>query len=127
MKAEELIVDAIKCAQNRGIKIIRGSAFNWCDPKDYFNRLDIPCECNVIGAVLLKLGKENLLGTPGWLKDVCEYLGEKYFWMWRFNLGFDCGLQLTLTVLEDDKEKEIKDKVSTLGIKIAKQFGLSNK
>ena len=133
MKAEDRIVEAILAAKARGVLIVRGPVFDWVHP-DRVPR-ELPYACNAIGAVLLALGKEQLVSpdvyvgfVPGWRKVIEEYLGVNDFWLWRFGSGFDQGNQITLTVVDKDgKERVRKDDVSALGISIRHKFGFQLK
>ncbi len=131
MKAEDRIIEAIRAALKRGIHLTRGPVFDWCTPGNWrAPRRALPYSCNAIGAILLFLGKEQLVGpdvytgfAPGWHKVIENYLEVNMFWTWRFCAGFDGGYQITLTVVDKDgKEKVRKDDVSALGISIRKQF-----
>jgi hypothetical protein len=136
-KAETLIEEAIQYAQSRGVKIKRRAVFNWCANNNPYDSqwASYPIECNAIGAILLKLGKENLVKeefTPGWMKEVSEYLEEDGFWIWKFVSGFDYGNKLTITHVKKKKGKDNKestefsdetDKVSRLGDTLARRYG----
>lgn len=125
MKAERLVTEAIQAAQARGIKIVRGAVFNWCDPQDPYKKSIPPSECNAIGAVLLALGKEQLLidgFPPKWLDCVKAHLDVDDFWVWRFYHGFDRGNCLTFTYTKDGKDYESKDDVSCLGDRLARKL-----
>lgn len=123
-QTETIIEEAIQYAQQHGAKIVRGPVFNWCSQ---------PLECNAIGAVLLKLGKEDLVKeefVPGWMKTISEYLGEDSFWICKFVNGFDYGNKLTITHVKKKKNKDNKesaesldetDKISRLGDMLAKR------
>lgn len=128
MKAEDLIVEALEAAQDRGIHIIRGPVFDWCTPGDWHAHRELPYACNAVGAILLILGKEQLVSpetgfAPGWHRFVEEHLGVGSFWLWRFGQGFNGGYQITLTVEDKNgKEKILKDDVSALGIAVRRKF-----
>lgn len=87
---------------------------------------DYPVSCDAIGAVLLKMGREDLVRDgfqSGWLKIVCNYLGVDPFWIYRFCVGFDYGHQIMITkVGKDKKEKTEKEDISAFGIKLAYKY-----
>ena len=123
-KPEQLIEDAIIFAQQKGLKINRGgSVFDRCvDGK----KVDYPISCNAIGAILIKLGREDLVNNgfnPQWIKIICAYLEVEPFWINRFILGFDYGAQVTL-IRHDCFLGEVKenDKISAFGSKLAKKY-----
>jgi hypothetical protein len=127
-QVETLIEEAIQHAQSRGIQITGGGAiFDWCC---HDNRYDshwatAPISCNALGAVLLKLGKQNMAKEefhPDWLPTVCQHLGVDPFWVNRFVLGFDYGTQVYLIVTKDGKDIRIKDDISPIGLKLARKY-----
>jgi hypothetical protein len=129
---ETLIEEAIKFARDKGIQINRGGAvFNWCkhNTNNDSSWSVYPVSCNALGAILIKLGKENLVKEefdPSWLKAVCDYLNVDPFWLNRFVHGFDYGTQITLIrVTEVDKKKKETpelDKISQMGLKLANRY-----
>lgn len=130
MKAEDRIIEALNVAKERGINIIRGPVFDWTTPGKWYDEREFPSACNAIGAVLLFLGKERLVGPDAnnafqidWYKPIEEHLETNRAWLWRFCRGFDGGIQITLiTTDKNGKEKTIKDDASALGISIRKKF-----
>jgi hypothetical protein len=126
---EAKILEALRAAQERGVRVIRGPVFDWCGSDAI-----TPTACNAFGALLLHIGKEQMVGPdlrfqPGWFEELQRYLGVNDFWLWRFNQGFNGGYQLTLTQIDKEKKKEsvLKDKVSALGLTIRKKFGLGSR
>lgn len=131
---EQLIEEAILFAQSQGINISGGGAiFNWqqYDAVNGSRWTERPISCNAMGAILLKLGKENMAKesfNPEWYKIVCSYLGEDPFWLNRFVLGFDYGAKIKLIKISKDKktnkehESFEQDKASALGAKLANKF-----
>jgi hypothetical protein len=134
VKAEDRIVEAIEAARARGIHIIRGPVFDWTTPGNWrAPRRELPYACNAVGAILLFLGKEQMVSpdvytgfAPGWHKLIEDHLGVTDFWLWRFGQGFNGGYQITLTVEgKNGKDKILKDDVSALGITVRKRFRVS--
>ena len=126
---ESLIEEAIIYAKSRGVRINRGGAiFNWCIQESPYKccTSDYPITCDAIGAVLLKMGKENLAHNKfqkGWLKEVCDYLNVDPFWIYRFCIGFDIGHQILIIKLtKDKKEKFEKEEISYIGIRLANKY-----
>jgi|GEM_PF-7130580 hypothetical protein len=127
-KTESLIEEAILYAKGRGLRINRGGAvFNWCIRDSVYSchMADYPVACDAIGAVLLKMGREDLVRNgfqKGWLKIVCDYLNVDPFWVYRFCIGFDSGHQILITKTKDKKETVEKEEVSYLGVRLANKY-----
>lgn len=125
-KAEFLIEEAIEEAKKRGVKIGRRAVFDWVEWIKFpyeFKRAKVPVSCCALGAVLLKLGKEDLVCNnfaPNWLDVIANYLEVDKLWLWRFSRGFDYGIEMTVTTKTKDKKEIVnKDKVSIYGNKLA--------
>ncbi len=117
---ETLLEEAILQAQSKGILIRRRALFDWTAGYDK------PVACCALGAVLLHLGKENLVKKEfdkSWLDVVCSYLGVNSFWIYRFCIGFDNNNQITFTTVDKNgKERQEKDEISKLGIRLAAKY-----
>jgi hypothetical protein len=118
MKANDLIEEAIEFAKSKGISIVRGPVF--------IRTIDSIISCNIWGAILIKIGKEDLVSDrfdPSWLKVICDYLEEDSFWFWKTSYGFNYGNELTIIKVKKDKDKtnetEEKDKISKYANKLA--------
>lgn len=85
MRQEQKIREAIQKAKSENIKIVYGPAFIW-------SNLEKPEACNAIGAILLFLNNKEKSKNP-W-KIVCDHLGIKAFWLYRFHIGFDRNHQI---------------------------------
>jgi len=129
-KTESLIEEAILYAKSRGVRIHRGggAVFDWCIRESAYRcrMADYPVACDAIGAVLLKMGKEDMVKTnfqSGWLDEVCQYLGVNPFWVYRFCIGFDVGHQIIITkITKDKKEITEREETSSFGIKLATRY-----
>lgn len=125
-RAEFLIEEAIEEAKKRGVKIGRRAVFDWVEWIKYpweYKRAEVPVSCDAFGAILLKLGKEELVCdvfAPGWLDVIADYLGVTKLWLWKFSRGFDYGIVMVITTKTKDKKDIVdKDKVSRYGNKLA--------
>jgi len=138
MKAkEDLVVEAIRFAQDLGVKIKPGAVFDWTLDKSYprkRNDAELPTTCNWSGAVLLMLGYRRSNPLP-W-NSVEKYLNNNasskdQYWSHRFHIGFDCGYQMLIYSEGDGKDSKKKaaflknykpDKISGAGVKVRKAF-----
>ena len=112
-KEEDLILDAINYAKAHGFNIIRQATFD---------RTQNPICCNALGAILIKLGKDNMVDTsydPQWIKLICAYLDKDMLWMFKFVQGFSYGNCLSFTYMDNGKEKTEHDDVSKWANKLA--------
>lgn len=127
---ETLIEEAIEYAKQRGVKIVRRTLCDWCIHDNGYDShwASYPIACNALGAILLKLGKENLAKEsfdPDWLKVICFYLDKDPFWVSRFVSGFDYANEITLIHVKKKEDKKVEthefDKVSRYGNKLARK------
>jgi hypothetical protein len=117
MSAEDIILESIKVAQAKGVRIIRGPLFSW-------SAGELPDACDCFGAVLIAHGKAFRDFPKGWLKELCEMLGKDVYWWWRFNYGFN---QInTLILYREEKGQRIyfDDEVSLSAMRLAKRLGV---
>ena len=130
-QVETLIEEAIIYAKQHGVKIVRRAIFNWCAHDNHYDShwSTYPIECNALGAILLKIGKENLVKgsfDPSWLKVICDYLDKEPFWVCKFVNGFDYANELTITHVKKKDDKKVEsdeiDKVSRYGNKLARKM-----
>lgn len=130
-KTQQLIEEAISEAKERGVRIERRAVFDWVEwikyPREY-KRAEVPVACNAVGAVLLKMGKENCpTFYPGWLDELCQYLDTDRWWLHRFYSGFAYGNRITLHIYgkkekgKKHKKKVEKDAVSRYGDDLARK------
>ena len=107
---------AIDHCLSRGIHLVRGPIF------DLTSRGIVACGWD--GAVLIHHRKEECYPHPGWLKVLCEILGENTYWTWRFNYGFNQGR--AIQVYREVKGQQIwfDDEVSSEGSRLARQHNL---
>lgn len=125
-RAEFLIEEAIEKAKKRGVKIGRRAVFDWVEWIKYpreCKRAEVPVSCCALGAVLLKIGREDLVSdgfAPNWLDVIADYLGVTKMWLWKFSRGFDYGIEMVITTKTKDKKTKVdKDKISRYGNKLA--------
>jgi len=114
MNRAEFIRNACLAVKVKGLKLKRGP---WFD----ISSGEIK-SCCAIGAVLLTNTDFKLVEnstTPGYTRQACELLDVDAHWLVRFWMGFDRGHQVMLI---NDKDKEIRDEVSALGIQLAKEL-----
>ena len=125
--SEDLILAAIQNAKDKGIKIVRQVVFDWCDPVELYKERELPYACNVSGAILIMLGKEQEFRTSfparKWLEEIHAYLGVSDYWFWKFYRGWAYSSEIFVTTVDDKKkEKTVKDKVSKAANKMAQQL-----
>lgn len=129
---EQILENALIVAKNNGIRIVRGPVFDFCTADSFTAFHPKPCQdkpfaCNVLGAVLFDLNKykefNNIIFPQNYTKDVCEYIKNDSFYLWKLLRGFNNGIEMTIVHVKDDK-KEIKelDKVSKFGNLLAKKY-----
>lgn len=120
-KPDLLIEEALLYAKEKGIHINRGGSVF-----DRTNNNSYPISCNAFGAILIKLGQENLVNNgfdPTWIKVICNYLNVEPYWLNRFSLGFDYAVIISITTTDCwNVDRTENDKVSLLGTKLAKKF-----
>lgn len=115
------IAAACEAAREMGVRVCRGYVFDW--GREHGRPL--PEACNVEGAILLVLGKQELVRggfQRGWNEHVRAYLGVTAPWLWRFMHGWDRGNLLVVSYQKDGKDYEEKDKTSRLGDRLARQL-----
>jgi hypothetical protein len=131
MKSEELIRESLRDAVKRGVSIKRSATFDWTKPGPDglpISSGELPYACDWCGAVFLYKEKEVKPPTAEqklnrW-ESLAKLLGVNPFWLYRFNIGFSNNYQLMVEI-QNKKTKDtawVKDKISSLGIKIAKEF-----
>jgi hypothetical protein len=124
LTTEQLIINALNYAMSLGVKIERGPVF--AINKETKSCWSVPRACNVYGAILLLLKKENSVKEKfekGWSKPIEEYLKKDSWWIFRLERGFNQRNEITIIFKNDDGETcEKIDEVSKLGKKISNKF-----
>jgi len=121
MTIHDIIDQALHEAKQRGLVILRnGAMYSWCKPDSTWS--DTPTACCALGAVLIFHKKAKPGFSRGWYKDLCDILGVDTYWFWRFWQGFNNGCPLKIIIQKDGKDIEVEDKVSKIGVKLAKKY-----
>jgi hypothetical protein len=119
-KPEAIIEEAIKYAQSKGVRIIRGAQYEWVGGQD-----GLPSGCDGIGALLIQHGKAIPNFPKGWLWEACQMMGKDTYWFWLWTMGWNYRSRVIL-LLPDPKKKDklirIKDKVSRSADDLAKRY-----
>jgi hypothetical protein len=128
---EYMFIEALDAAVSKGIKIQPGPTFDWTNRPSgvTFTEFKVPVSsgkypsaCNAIGALELLLGRERKL-QDGFTEKTCEHLKVGTYWLYRFHIGFDQGMQLTIKI--KDKNGTLLDRpdpISRLGLKLRKRY-----
>jgi hypothetical protein len=119
MASETLIEDAIIEAKASGFLIKKGGTFHYID-----NQI---VACNALGAVLLKINKEELIAfdkgilsyNKDWLLPICDYLSVNKGWILRFIAGFNYSNKLEFI---DHIGVITKDSTSRIANAIARKY-----
>ncbi len=98
----------------KGVRIQPGAMITWDSGS--------AITCDALGAVALAHRIDSRGFPKGWLKSLCDILREDTWWVHRFCMGFDRRFQICI-IDDEEKPPEIhRDDVSSLGIKLRKEF-----
>jgi hypothetical protein len=119
-KPEEIIEEALKYAQSKGVRIIRGAQYEWPGGQGH-----LPSGCDAIGALRLLHGHVELGFPKGWLWETCQLIGKDTYWFWLWTMGWNYHQRVNLLV-PDAKKKDkmitIRDEVSRSADDLAKRY-----
>jgi hypothetical protein len=115
--AESLIRESLNFCRNNEINIKPGARFSF--NSDY--QIE---EVNCFGAVYVAL-KLNFVENPITNKYFCEKILKKNeYWAWHFGYGFNQGRIISVYIEDSGNRKYTDDKISSAGLKLAKEFDL---
>jgi hypothetical protein len=110
MSSEQIIINSIEIAQEKGIKIKRGALFSWHGCKL------ISCDCS--GAVLVAYAEPFQSFPKGWLKVLFTILECDHFWWRRFDYGFNQQNIMYKRISDTEYEE---DSVSKFAMQLSKR------